>query len=238
MKPRIGLLAGATTSGILCAFLFLTASSSAYADVIIFNDFAPGSGYESWQGAPIRGADDQIFGYRTFAEPFTSSIGANVTQIDIGLTTVVGYSGYEGRSEEVIVTLAINDGGLLGKTLKSWDLTNLDLPRFGETSNSVTTISDINGVHLSAGDSYYLSVTPANSMAADVWNTNVLGITNTRLWNGVPQPDALSSAFRIWGTPTPHIDPVPLPGTLPLFATGLGVLGLLGWRRKRKAQAA
>jgi CRP-like cAMP-binding protein len=32
--------------------------------------------------------------------------------------------------------------------------------------------------------------------------------------------------------------PVPLPGALPLFATGLGVLGLLGWRRKRKAQAA
>ena len=27
----------------------------------------------------------------------------------------------------------------------------------------------------------------------------------------------------------------PLPTTLPLFATGLGVLGLLGWRRKRAA---
>jgi hypothetical protein len=27
----------------------------------------------------------------------------------------------------------------------------------------------------------------------------------------------------------------PLPGTLPLFAGGLGALGLLGWRRKRKA---
>jgi hypothetical protein len=27
--------------------------------------------------------------------------------------------------------------------------------------------------------------------------------------------------------------PVPLPGALPLFATGLGVLGLFGWRRKR-----
>ena len=29
----------------------------------------------------------------------------------------------------------------------------------------------------------------------------------------------------------------PLPATLPLLATGLGGLGLLGWRRKRKAQA-
>ncbi len=29
----------------------------------------------------------------------------------------------------------------------------------------------------------------------------------------------------------------PLPGALPLFATGLGTLGLLGWRRKKKAQA-
>jgi CHRD domain-containing protein len=29
--------------------------------------------------------------------------------------------------------------------------------------------------------------------------------------------------------------PTPLPATLPLFATGFGVLGLLGWRKKRKA---
>jgi hypothetical protein len=27
----------------------------------------------------------------------------------------------------------------------------------------------------------------------------------------------------------------PLPGTLPLFATGLGAFSVLGWRRKRKA---
>jgi hypothetical protein len=30
----------------------------------------------------------------------------------------------------------------------------------------------------------------------------------------------------------------PLPAALPLFATGLGALGLLGWRRKRKSAAA
>jgi hypothetical protein len=32
--------------------------------------------------------------------------------------------------------------------------------------------------------------------------------------------------------------PTPLPAALPLFATGLGALGLLGWRRKRKNAAA
>jgi PEP-CTERM motif len=30
----------------------------------------------------------------------------------------------------------------------------------------------------------------------------------------------------------------PVPGTLPLFVGGLGLIGLFGWRRKRKAQAA
>ena len=30
----------------------------------------------------------------------------------------------------------------------------------------------------------------------------------------------------------------PLPAALPLFASGLGALGLLGWRRKRKKAAA
>ena len=29
----------------------------------------------------------------------------------------------------------------------------------------------------------------------------------------------------------------PPPATLPMFATGLGALGLLGWRRKKKAAA-
>jgi hypothetical protein len=36
-------------------------------------------------------------------------------------------------------------------------------------------------------------------------------------------------------TETPEI---PLPAALPLFATGLGALGMLGWRSKRRAQAA
>src|SRR5262249_18316917 len=47
----------------------------------------------------------------------------------------------------------------------------------------------------------------------------------------------------VWDVPPPGVNhyiglsEVPLPAALPLFATGLGVLGLLGWRRKRKAAA-
>jgi len=37
---------------------------------------------------------------------------------------------------------------------------------------------------------------------------------------------------------TGSVDPTPLPAALPLFATGLGCLGLLGWRRKRRVHAA
>jgi hypothetical protein len=35
----------------------------------------------------------------------------------------------------------------------------------------------------------------------------------------------------------PNLSATPLPAALPLFATGLGALGLLGWRRKKKAAA-
>jgi hypothetical protein len=37
---------------------------------------------------------------------------------------------------------------------------------------------------------------------------------------------------------TPFITPTPLPAALPLFATGIGVMGLLGWRRKKRKAIA
>jgi len=49
---------------------------------------------------------------------------------------------------------------------------------------------------------------------------------------GGAQPPTFNLAFSIEG------DTTPLPGALPLFASGLGALGLLGWRRKRKAAIA
>jgi hypothetical protein len=51
----------------------------------------------------------------------------------------------------------------------------------------------------------------------------------------------LNGGNAIEGAPaaliTAELSATPLPATLPLLVTGLGAMGLLGWRRKRKAQA-
>jgi hypothetical protein len=46
--------------------------------------------------------------------------------------------------------------------------------------------------------------------------------------------ESFSQSPGVWSD---DVSAVPLPAALPLFATGLGALGLLGWRRKRKASA-
>jgi hypothetical protein len=50
--------------------------------------------------------------------------------------------------------------------------------------------------------------------------------------DNVLEADAIAN-----GGVSPNGGTTPLPAALPLFATGLGALGLLGWRRKRKAAA-
>ncbi|MGB6342256.1 MAG: PEP-CTERM sorting domain-containing protein [Xanthobacteraceae bacterium] len=49
---------------------------------------------------------------------------------------------------------------------------------------------------------------------------------------GVVYPIADTTDFVI-----ASVSATPLPATLPLFAGGLGAIGLLGWRKKRNAQA-
>ena len=73
------------------------------------------------------------------------------------------------------------------------------------------------------------------------------GFTDLQSWtrDAMLDPDWLRIGTDIVGVGTFNaafsldgIATTPLPGALPLFATGLGVLGLLGWRRKRKNSVA
>jgi hypothetical protein len=56
------------------------------------------------------------------------------------------------------------------------------------------------------------------------------------LLNSATSIPTIESAYEVRGG-VAGVPPVPIPAALPLFATGLAALGLLGWRRKRKAAA-
>ena len=87
-----------------------------------------------------------------------------------------------------------------------------------------------------AAGTYYLVLAHAIAIGPEptvYWDQNSGPSTATDFLIGGAIP---SEFFSILGTNT--VSSVPLPATLPLFATGLAGLGLLGWRRKRKAIAA
>jgi hypothetical protein len=52
--------------------------------------------------------------------------------------------------------------------------------------------------------------------------------------NSTQGSNILLHTLSIDATTNRDTDPTPLPAALPLFASGLGALGLYGWRRKRK----
>jgi hypothetical protein len=98
----------------------------------------------------------------------------------------------------------------------------MTLPTSGTTTTiqPSQTISGISGIDLVAGVSYFLDVAPVsnNNDTLDFWDINSSG--------GTEAFDVLSAGSSA---------ATPLPSTLALFAAGLGGLGLLGWRSKRKA---
>jgi hypothetical protein len=72
--------------------------------------------------------------------------------------------------------------------------------------------------------------------ACSVYGNPPSGTTAVALSEEGPALSVYYSSTAPTVTLVSSVAPTPLPATLPLFASGLGALGLLGWRRKRKAQ--
>jgi hypothetical protein len=203
-------------------FAFLTFASTSYA-ATIFTDFGPGDSYSS-SGYVVSTAASVEGLTITSAMGFTSAINADVTEIDIAIQNAAGTNSG--------TTISLHLGSDTGPTIGSWVLGTL--PSFSTSGPSgITTISGITGTHLIAGDTYFLVAVAAND-DFNAWNLNDQGVNGTVAQNGVAFDNQTLGAFDVLGASTAA---TPLPAALPLFATGLGGLGLLGWRRKR-AQAA
>jgi hypothetical protein len=86
-------------------------------------------------------------------------------------------------------------------------------------------------VELSSGNFLWLSAAGPPIFTGDLqtWIRNDgLAPDWERVGTDVTHQGPFNASFSLTGVITP------LPAALPLFATGLGVMGLLGWRRKRK----
>jgi PEP-CTERM motif len=89
-----------------------------------------------------------------------------------------------------------------------------------------------------AGGSQLGSVITAGPNFGDPNNTDGLSPNIFLNLTGVGIRSVSFVSLRNFTLDNLTFSPTPLPAALPLFASGLGVMGLLGWRRKRKKAAA
>jgi hypothetical protein len=100
------------------------------------------------------------------------------------------------------------------------------LDSFSPSSVSTNYLGDLGGFSGSSENSYEVIVPAGHNLAVAFLSFGLISTSYSYTFS----IDAFSNANR-----SENFGAVPLPAALPLFATGLGVLGLLGWRRRRKA---
>jgi hypothetical protein len=159
---------------------------------------------------------------QSVALPFSSASAATITDV----TTFIRINGIGGGSVDL---------GLMGDSNGLPSGTFL----FHETvpvGNSPMILSSLNWP-IPGGTTFWLAAVATPGSDGIIWQgsgnlTGPSAFTSGGTWklsSLSALPEALISADRVVDVVTP------LPAALPLFATGLGALGLLGWRRKRKA---
>ena len=191
-------------------------------------------------------ADNAFFAYistspSSLGTPLTSGIPANWVAAYNFTSSPLANQTYYLNIE------AINYGGP-GGFIGSFTLTG---PNFQFANGSQTLSTDTtnwSGIYNNGNSNPALSqswVTPTGGVAQMTYPWSTPGvIASGALWIW---PSDSSSSGTSCGDCTVDLQTVitytgvsatPLPAALPLFASGLGAMGLLGWRRKRKSAAA
>ena len=180
-----------------------------------------------------------------FASSTLQNSSADVGLIDNNLT-------YDPQTQGAIASINASYDRLI--TTTNFDASNLpfnfrlvieqDSNFYVATVIGATHVSTTNGFFtLSASDLTALSFlsydfatgvsgTGHPNFAGDLITFGILGLSTKNVSVGTDETvNAYFDNINI------EVSQTPLPAALPLFASGLGALGLLGWRRKRKAAA-
>ena len=140
-----------------------------------------------------------------------------------------------GLANVVLIPGVSNDGGT---HTGFWRVFGFILDTSDSGPNDNTTPFDLTAL-FGATSATTGTFTPATSLQASS-NDNTITVGINFLGGGPASDGACNDCYGpdiVATINTPSSGATPLPATLPLFATGLGGLGLFGWRRKRKAQA-
>jgi hypothetical protein len=190
----------------------------------LFSNFGPSQSYDVTDGAVV-GND---FAGNNLAEGSTFTLSANATfgSLSVALSCSISCP------DLFTVSLRRDSGDTPGTLIESFTRSGTLLGSLG-AHNAPLVFNSALSPTLTGGVQYWLTVSSViqNSI---VWNSNNTGDHSDQ----ATSTDGGATWFSPSGlTPGAYeVDSLvtPLPAALPLFATGLGALGLLGWRRKRK----
>jgi hypothetical protein len=149
---------------------------------------------------------------------------------DTGTVTLPGAA--FGTPVHATVTVAIEGSNTLGTAGFGPDVPHLNVGNFINVDNPNGTYSFDTTVGALIALSLGVEIFADSSISS---RNNIADYSNTaRLFFDFAEPGAFFSADsgHVYSS---DVIATPVPAALPLFATGLGALGLLGWRRKKKA---
>ena len=187
--------------------------------------------------------ETSIGNFATAYDNFTLGSSAIITQIDF---TGAYYSGTDNAITGFTVQFWANSSGQPGASLYSVHILGSGGETFtgpGSTINQAYSYSLPVNFAANGATTYWLSIVPDlafndqndPSIIFDPWLWATGAPGDTSFYQDLYGTRYLQDgdlAFTLLGGGV-----VPLPAALPLFATGLGALGLMGWRRNRKATA-
>jgi hypothetical protein len=163
-----------------------------------------------------------VTGSFTLAAPLAANLGTPATPTDI-FPLVLSFSFSDGRNT----------------------LTNNSVLAFPVIEVATDSLGNIDHWIISLFTRDFNSLTQTGDQRLGIVTDNRIGSLDSGVVEECVSPDPSvcsipTSSFNrdngsVDGHPGSWSTATPLPAALPLFATGLGAIGLLGWRRKRKA---
>jgi hypothetical protein len=219
LKSHLALVLRCITRGAILGALVAAVTAGAWNAAhasVIFTNLGAGNSYAGGIGWTVTGPNSYD-GQADQSMPFTAAITADVSQIDIPLNFLFegGSPSDPGPEHTGTVSLWTDTGGSLGTNLGSWSVT---VPNSG-----LITISNIGGIDLTMGASYFLTAS-ASGDDWDFWVQNSTGQQGTFIDAGSPQFATLG-AFDVLG-----VSPTPLPSTWLMLLSGLVGLGFIAYR--------